>query len=138
MRVWRLSLPADFTPSSSTKTARCVRDYGTLDDAHLISRFTKVWSCGCNDNGALGRVTVEIPDPNDPTGLLEVDEKTREPAWTPVPMHSLVEEGFRAVKIVACNEFSAAISDTGELRAWGTFSVCISVLFSVNSRLTRH
>ncbi|TFK91787.1 RCC1/BLIP-II [Polyporus arcularius HHB13444] len=81
-----------------------------------------IWSCGTNDNGALGRVTVMIPDPKDDRGSLEVDEKTQDPVWKPVPIHSLIEEEFRAVKIVAGDSFSAAISDKGELRAWGAFS----------------
>ena len=83
----------------------------------------KVWSCGTNDNGALGRVTVQIPDPKDDRAALEVDEKTQDPVWKPVPIHSLEEESFRAVKIVAGDSFSAAISDKGGLRAWGAFSV---------------
>lgn len=83
-----------------------------------------MWSCGTNDNGALGRVTVMIPDPKDDKSALEVDEKTSDPVWKPVPIHSLADEGFRAVKIVAGDSFSAAIGDKGELRAWGAFSVC--------------
>lgn len=88
-------------------------------------RVLQIWSCGTNDNGALGRVTVMIPDPKDDRAAIEVDEKTKDPVWKPVPIHSLVEEGYRAVKIVAGDSFSAAISDKGELRAWGAFSVRI-------------
>ncbi|KAI0807676.1 RCC1/BLIP-II [Fomes fomentarius] len=81
-----------------------------------------IWSSGTNDNGALGRVTVMIPDPKDDGAALEVDEKTQDPVWKPFPIHTLVEENFRAVKVVAGDSFSAAISDKGELRAWGAFS----------------
>ncbi|KAH9928515.1 RCC1/BLIP-II [Epithele typhae] len=80
-----------------------------------------VWSCGTNDLGALGRVTVNMPDPKNDQMAIEVDEKTQEPVWKPVPVHTLVEEGFRAVQIVAGDNFSVAINDKGELRAWGSF-----------------
>ena len=70
-----------------------------------------------------------IPDPKDDRAAVEVDEKTQDPVWKPVPIHTLVEEGFRAVKIVAGDSFSAAISDKGELRAWGAFSVRVFCVF---------
>ncbi|KAJ8483049.1 hypothetical protein ONZ51_g4956 [Trametes cubensis] len=88
----------------------------------LLDEKGTIWSCGTNDNGALGRVTVNIPDPNNDAYSIEVDEKTKDPVWKPVPIHSLIEEGFRAVKIVAGDSFSAAISNEGELRAWGAFA----------------
>ena len=109
------------TRCSWTKRARYV--YAALARYTRILTSPKIWSCGTNDNGALGRVTVQIPDPKDDAAALEVDEKTQDPVWKPVPIHSLEEEGFRAVKIVAGDSFSAAISDKGELRAWGAFSV---------------
>ncbi|KAL1947946.1 hypothetical protein VTO73DRAFT_13670 [Trametes versicolor] len=88
----------------------------------LLDEKGAIWSCGTNDNGALGRVTVNVPDPNNDAYSIEADEVTKDPVWKPVPIHSLVEEGFRAVKIVAGDSFSAAISDEGQLRAWGAFS----------------
>ena len=76
-----------------------------------------------------------IPDPKDDKAAIEVDEKTQDPVWKPVPIHSLIEEEFRAVKIVAGDSFSAAISDKGELRAWGAFSVRIhSAVFFIICR----
>ncbi|KAI0636512.1 regulator of chromosome condensation 1/beta-lactamase-inhibitor protein II [Trametes polyzona] len=88
----------------------------------LLDEKGAIWSCGTNDNGALGRVTVNIPDPKNDAYSIEVDEVTKDPVWKPVPIHSLIEEGFRAVKIVAGDSFSAAISDAGDLRAWGAFA----------------
>ncbi|KAI0780458.1 regulator of chromosome condensation 1/beta-lactamase-inhibitor protein II [Trametes elegans] len=88
----------------------------------LLDEKGTIWSCGTNDNGALGRVTVNVPDPNNDAFSIEVDEKTKDPVWKPVPIHSLIEEEFRAVKIIAGDSFSAAISDEGELRAWGAFA----------------
>ncbi|KAH9846083.1 RCC1/BLIP-II [Lenzites betulinus] len=88
----------------------------------LLDEKGTIWTCGTNDNGALGRVTTNIPDPKNDAYSIEVDEVTKEPVWKPVPIHTLIEEGFRAVKIIAGDSFSAAISDQGELRAWGAFA----------------
>ncbi|KAH9948928.1 RCC1/BLIP-II [Amylocystis lapponica] len=87
----------------------------------LVDENGTVWSCGANDNAALGRVTVTIPDPANPQESIEVDERTLEPTTVPVPIQSLVDEGFRAVKVVAGDSISAAISSEGDLRVWGTF-----------------
>lgn len=83
----------------------------------------QVWSCGVNDNAALGRVTKTIVDPNNSMRTLEVDERTALPNSVPVPIQSLADEGFRAVKVAAGDSISLAISDQGELRLWGTFRV---------------
>ena len=66
----------------------------------------------------LGRETERVPDPLDPGHLgRSVDEVT------PYPVKALLDENFRAVKIVACDSVSAAISSDGELRVWGSFKV---------------
>lgn len=41
------------------------------------------------------------------------------------PLQSLVDEGFRAAVITAGDSVGAAISDTGDLRVWGTFRVSL-------------
>ncbi|OBZ67722.1 Protein pim1 [Grifola frondosa] len=87
----------------------------------FIDEKGTVWSCGANDNAALGRVTITIPDPKNDKESIEVDEKTSIPNTLPVPIQSLVDEGFRAIQVVAGDSVSAAISDKGELRVWGTF-----------------
>lgn len=81
--------------------------------------FDQVWSCGVNDDAALGRVTKDVPDPDNPGKFIHVDELTA----VPYPLQSLVDEGFRAVRIAAGDSISAAISDNGELRVWGSFRV---------------
>jgi regulator of chromosome condensation len=43
----------------------------------------------------------------------------------PRPIKTLVEEDFRAVKIAAGDSISAALSDKGELKVWGSFFVSI-------------
>ncbi|KAK0528496.1 hypothetical protein OC842_004538 [Tilletia horrida] len=84
-----------------------------------------LWSWGVNDNAALGRQTAR--DPNIPSDVSEstphrveglgpkgrgIDPKTgKEADVTP----------FRATRIVAADCASVALSDTGELRCWGSF-----------------
>ena len=49
-----------------------------------------MWSCGANDNAALGRETENVPDPKKKNKVLEEDELCA----TPFPIQSLVDEGF--------------------------------------------
>ncbi|TFL05845.1 regulator of chromosome condensation 1/beta-lactamase-inhibitor protein II [Pterulicium gracile] len=83
----------------------------------LVDENGAVWSCGVNDDAALGRKTSDVPDPADPTKMLDMDELT---AW-PHPIQSLVDENFRAVRVAAGDNISAAISAEGDLRVWGSF-----------------
>ncbi|KAF5363508.1 hypothetical protein D9756_000340 [Leucocoprinus leucothites] len=76
-----------------------------------------VWSCGVNDNAALGRITTNVPDPNNEGSFLDIDELT---SW-PKPVQALVDENFRTVRIAAGDNVGAAVSDKGEFRLWGTF-----------------
>ncbi|KAI0939150.1 hypothetical protein AcV5_000645 [Taiwanofungus camphoratus] len=76
-----------------------------------------VWSCGCNDDAALGRITTDVPNPEKEDEFLDVDVLTAEPHM----LQSLVDEKFRAVRIAAGDNISAAISSEGELRVWGSF-----------------
>jgi regulator of chromosome condensation len=78
-----------------------------------------VWSCGVNDNAALGRITTDVPDPSEEGSFLDIDELT---SW-PRPVQALVHEDFRTVRIAAGDNIGAAISDKGEFRVWGTFRV---------------
>jgi regulator of chromosome condensation len=80
---------------------------------------SQLWSCGVNDDAALGRVTKDVPDPENPDAFLNVDELTS----IPHPLQTLVDAGFRAVKVVAGDSICAALSDQGELRVWGSFRV---------------
>ncbi|EIN10547.1 RCC1/BLIP-II [Punctularia strigosozonata HHB-11173 SS5] len=83
----------------------------------LVDERGTVWTCGVNDEGALGRVTVGVPNPDKEGEFLDVDELTA----VPHPVQSLVDEDFRAVRVAAGDSVSAAISSTGELRVWGSF-----------------
>jgi alpha-tubulin suppressor-like RCC1 family protein len=78
-----------------------------------------VWSCGVNDEGCLGRLTENVPNPSNPKEFLDSDELS----VTPYPIQSLLDENFRAVKVAAGDSISAAISSEGDLRIWGSFRV---------------
>lgn len=54
-----------------------------------------------------------------PSSFLSVDELTS----IPHPLQTLVDVGFRAVKVVAGDSICAAVSDQGEMRVWGSFRV---------------
>ncbi|KAH9073067.1 RCC1/BLIP-II [Lactarius deliciosus] len=73
----------------------------------LIDENGTVWSCGVNDDAALGRITKDVPDPNTPGQFLNVDLLTT----FPHPLQTLVDDSFRALKIAAGDK----------LRVWGSF-----------------
>jgi regulator of chromosome condensation len=54
----------------------------------------------------------------------------------PFPLTSLVDEGFRATRIAAGDSISAAISQEGELRVWGSFRVRFVVFNASGGALT--
>ncbi|KAJ7104433.1 RCC1/BLIP-II [Mycena belliarum] len=71
----------------------------------LLDSNGKIWSFGLNDSLALGRSS-KLPD--------------GKPDNVPELVPGL--EGFRVTAIAASDNLSVAISQTGELRAWGTFN----------------
>jgi regulator of chromosome condensation len=77
-----------------------------------------------NDSMALGRPT---------QGVEGADSDRLESS--PAVISSL--HGFRAVRVGACDSYSLALDDTGSVRAWGTFKVCLLVHydFLLNSPL---
>ncbi|KIK78236.1 hypothetical protein PAXRUDRAFT_834651 [Paxillus rubicundulus Ve08.2h10] len=97
----------------------------------FIDEKGTIWSCGVNDDAALGRVTKDVPDPNKPDSFMDIDALTS----FPHPLQSLVDEKFRAVRIAAGDSVSAAISEEGELRVWGSFRAAEGSLgFSSDAR----
>jgi regulator of chromosome condensation len=72
-----------------------------------------------NDDAALGRITKDVSDPNNPGQFLNVDLLTT----IPHTLQNLVDDGFRALKVAAGDSISAAIGSEGELRVWGSFRV---------------
>ena len=78
-----------------------------------------------NDDAALGRITKDVPDPNNPGHFLNVDLLTT----FPHPLQTLVDEGFRALKVAAGDSISAAIGTEGGLRVWGSFRVRVLHIF---------
>ncbi|KAF9568941.1 RCC1/BLIP-II [Agrocybe pediades] len=91
---------------------------GGLHTMFIDERGT-VWTCGVNDDAALGRITQDVPDPNNPGSFISVDDLTA----VPHPLKSLTDEGFRAVSAVAGDSICAVVSDKGDLRVWGSFRV---------------
>ncbi|KAI0262595.1 RCC1/BLIP-II [Gloeopeniophorella convolvens] len=83
----------------------------------FIDENGTVWSCGVNDDAALGRITKDVPDPDEPGKFQNVDLLTT----IPHPLQSLVDDNFRSLKVAAGDSISAAISTEGELRVWGSF-----------------
>lgn len=52
----------------------------------------------------------------------------------PYVVEALEKEGFRAVQVAAGDSVSVAISDKGELRAWGSFRVSLGQLIRHRAR----
>ncbi|GAA6025477.1 hypothetical protein JCM11491_000545 [Sporobolomyces phaffii] len=72
----------------------------------------KVWSWGINDNAALGRVTSK---PGIESEELEANLYPVEGLTGPN------EEEFKAVRVAAGDSVSLAVSQQGEVKAWGSF-----------------
>ncbi|KAI0346830.1 RCC1/BLIP-II [Trametopsis cervina] len=83
-----------------------------------------IWSCGANDDAALGRQTKDVPHPTKKKAVLDDEELS----CSLHPLQSLIDEGFRAVQVTAGDSIGAAISDKGDLRVWGTFRASGGVL----------
>ena len=58
-----------------------------------------------------------MPDPNDKDALIPNEDLET----YPYVVEALVKENFRAVQVAAGDSVSVAVSDKGELRAWGSF-----------------
>jgi regulator of chromosome condensation len=83
----------------------------------------QVRSWGINDNAALGRQTSGVKDPLNPEVMIENEELES----YPLVIESLQKEGYRAVQVDAGDSISVALSDKGELRAWGSFRVSAAI-----------
>ncbi|GAA5980709.1 hypothetical protein JCM11641_000182 [Rhodosporidiobolus odoratus] len=71
----------------------------------------RIWSWGINDNAALGRLTNK-PD-------VEAEELESNPML--VENLSTEQKPFKAARVAAGDSVSLAISDRGDVRAWGSF-----------------
>ncbi|KAG6817838.1 hypothetical protein H0H87_001670 [Tephrocybe sp. NHM501043] len=83
----------------------------------FIDEKGTIWTCGVNDDAALGRITQNVPNPENPGTFLDVDDLTS----VPHPLTSLVDEKFRAVQVASGDSICAALSAEGDLRVWGSF-----------------
>ncbi|KAL0247475.1 hypothetical protein I308_103540 [Cryptococcus tetragattii IND107] len=97
---------------------------GGLESVHCggmhtlaIDEAGRVRSWGINDNAALGRITTDVSDPKNPGQMIPNEDLES----YPFVVETLEQEGFRAVQVAAGDSISVAISEKGELRAWGSF-----------------
>ena len=72
-----------------------------------------------NNDVALGQITKDVTDPDNPGQSMNADLLTT----IPHPLHNPVDDGFRALEVAAGDSISAAIGTEGELRVWGSFRV---------------
>ena len=82
-----------------------------------IDEGGRIRSWGINDNACLGRVTSDVLDAD---GNVIENEALE---TVPFVIESLEKENFRAVSVAAGDSVSVAVSDKGEIRAWGSFRV---------------
>lgn len=64
-------------------------------------------------------MTSDVPDPENPGKVIENENLET----LPFVIESLEKENFRAVSVSAGDSVSVAVSDKGEIRAWGSFRV---------------
>ncbi|KAF8650215.1 hypothetical protein AX16_005348 [Volvariella volvacea WC 439] len=77
---------------------------------YILDERGSVWSCGTNDEGALGRGVKKTPR----------DESLAKAQEFGV-LKSLVDDNFRVVQMVAGDNFGAVLNEKGNLKVWGTF-----------------
>ena len=89
-----------------------------------VDEAGKVWSCGINDNIALGHPTNHMPYLDNHQEILEAKVlKTQ-----PMVVQTLVDKNFCTVDISAGDSMSVALRHKGDLRAWGSFHSTDSLL----------
>ncbi|PLW34863.1 hypothetical protein PCANC_15888 [Puccinia coronata f. sp. avenae] len=84
----------------------------------VIDSEGKIWSWGINDNAALGRPTEGIE------GVEQEELETRPLPVATLSPHPIPESNrapFKAARVCAGDSVSVAVSEQGELVAWGSF-----------------
>ncbi|GAA6054061.1 hypothetical protein JCM3770_001346 [Rhodotorula araucariae] len=82
----------------------------------------KVWTWGANDNAALGRITLNIPDTDNeelesvPMRVEDQDNSTVDSKHSGRPAHP-----FDVVRVAAGDSHSVALDVRGDVKAWGAF-----------------
>jgi regulator of chromosome condensation len=85
----------------------------------------RVWTWGVNDQGVLGRDTTWSPPENDDTAM-DSDDEDGEQLNPRESVPGLVEgfpEGTVITKIACGDSITVAVTDKGQVYAWGTFRV---------------
>ncbi|KZO92598.1 RCC1/BLIP-II protein [Calocera viscosa TUFC12733] len=83
----------------------------------VVDEAGRIWSWGVNDNASLGRPTANVPNPDVPGEFYQTEVLETQP----MPVQSLVDQGFRAVTVAAGDSISVALDADGHLRCWGSF-----------------
>ena len=102
-----------------------------------LAHDNKIYTWGVNDLGALGRDTsrdasranAENSDSDDD----DIDLNPKESTPTAIPSNSFLK-GTQFAQVVACDSASFALTVTGTVYGWGTFSVRLSMMRSLCSR----
>ena len=85
----------------------------------------RVWTWGVNDQGVLGRDTTWTPPENDDTAM-DSDDEDGEQLNPRESVPGLVEgfpDGTLITKIACGDSITVAVTDQGQVYAWGTFRV---------------
>jgi alpha-tubulin suppressor-like RCC1 family protein len=112
-------MPEACTISPSTNRARYVSDKHIRGSG---ATDIQVRSWGINDNASLGRITSDVPDPNNSGAVIPNEDLET----YPYVIEALEKEGFRAVQVAAGDSISVAVDANGDIRAWGSFRVSLS------------
>ncbi|KAF8314935.1 RCC1/BLIP-II [Clavulina sp. PMI_390] len=82
-----------------------------------ISSDGRLWSWGVNDEGALGREVVNVPNPEKPGEFLDREELE---SW-PTVVSTLEEKKFRPVFVGVGDSLTIAVNEEGHAMGWGIF-----------------
>lgn len=101
-----------------------------------LTHDNKILTWGVNDNGALGRATARDPDEEDDEEDDEdFDLNPKESVPTAIPSSSFTD-GTKFSQVVASDSASFALTVTGHVYGWGTFTVSLIYLLTFHFRLT--
>jgi regulator of chromosome condensation len=97
-----------------------------------LSHDNKIYTWGVNDLGALGRDTSrdasDLAGPEDSdSDDDDVDLNPKESTPTAMPSDSFPKD-TQFAQVVACDSASFALTITGAVYGWGTFSVRLSIV----------
>lgn len=117
------------------------QDIGIVDIAvggmhcAAIDEQGRVWTWGVNDQGVLGRDTTWSPENEDTAMDSDDDDEDDEQLNPRESIPGLVEgfpEGTIIAKIACGDSITVAVTNKGQVYAWGTFRVCPNFRGNIN------